>query len=65
MPTEELLPSGGLDCKAQSCIRCKAGNDKKHLVVVGLQMESTGKVAAMVVACIERKPEGLGIKDES
>ncbi len=59
MPTEELSPSRGLDSKAQSCIRCKAGNNKKHPVVVGLQMELTGKVAVMVVALIERKPEGL------
>ncbi len=64
MPTKELSPSRGLDSKAQLCIRCEAGNDEKHLVVVGLQMESTGKVAAMVVARIERKPEGLGIGDE-
>jgi hypothetical protein len=27
-------------------------------------MESTGKVAAMVIACIERKPERLCIGDE-
>ncbi len=64
MPTEELSPSRGLDSKAQSCIRCEAGDDEKHLVVVGLQTESTGEVAAMVVARIERKPEGLGIGDE-
>ncbi len=64
MPAKELSPSRGLDSKAQSCIRCKAGNNKKHLIVVGLQTESTGKVAAMVVARIERKLEGLGIGDE-
>ncbi len=64
MPTKELSPSRGLDSKAQSCIQCKAGNDKKHLVVIGLQTESNGKVAAMVVARIEHKPEGLGVGDE-
>ena len=64
MPTKELSPSHGLDSKAQLCIRCEAGNNKKHLVVVGLQTESTGKVAVMVVACIEHKPEGLGAGDE-
>jgi hypothetical protein len=64
MPTEELSPSRGLDSKAKSCIRCEAGNDKKHLVVVGLQTELTGEVAAMVVARIERKAEGLGVGDE-
>jgi hypothetical protein len=50
MSTEEISPLRGLDSKAQSCIQCKAGNVKKHLIVVGLQTESTGKVAAMVVA---------------
>ncbi len=64
MPTKELSPSRGLDSKAQSCIRCKAGNDEKHLIVDGFQTKSTGEVAAMVVACIERKPEGLGVGDE-
>ncbi len=64
MPTKELSPSRGLDSKAQSCIQCEAGDDKKHLVVVGLQTESTGEVAAMVVACIKHKPEGLGVGDE-
>ncbi len=54
----------GLDCKAQLCIGCKAGNGKKHLVVVWFQMESTGKVAAMVIARIEHKPEQLGVGDE-
>ncbi len=52
MPTKELSPSRGLDSKAQSCIQCKVGNDEKHLVVVGLQTESTGKVAAMVIAVL-------------
>jgi hypothetical protein len=61
MPTEELSPSRGLDSKAQLCIQCKAGNNKKHLVVVGLQTKSTGMVAAMVIAHIEHKPEGLGV----
>jgi hypothetical protein len=64
MPTKELSPSRGLDSKAQLCIRCEAGNDKKHLIVNGLQPESTGKVAVMVVARIEGKPERLGAGDE-
>ncbi len=64
MPAEELSPGRLLDCKAQSCIRRKAGEDKEHLVVVRLQMESTGEVAAMVRARIEHKPEGLGFGDE-
>jgi hypothetical protein len=64
IPTKELSPSHGLDSKAQLCIQCEASNDEKHLVVIGLQTESTGKVTAMVVAPIEHKPEGLGIKDE-
>jgi hypothetical protein len=64
MLAEELSPGHLLDCKAQSCIRRKAGNNEEHLVVVQLQMELTGKVAAMVIARIEHKPEGLGFGDE-
>ncbi len=64
MPTKELPPSSGPDSKAQSCKRCKASNNVKHLIVDGLQTELTGEVAAMVIACIERKPEGLVIGDE-
>ncbi len=65
MPTEELSPGRGLDCKAQSCIRRKAGKDKENLVVVWLQTEAMGEVKAMTIARIERKPEGLGVGDES
>jgi hypothetical protein len=64
MPTKELSPSHRLDSKAQLCIQCNAGNNEKHLVVVGLLTEATGKVAAMVIAHIECKPEGLGVGDE-
>ncbi len=59
MPAKELSPGRGLDCEAQFCIRCKASDDKEHLIVVRLQTEATGEVAAMVIARIERKPEGL------
>jgi hypothetical protein len=38
---------------------------RQNLVVVWLQMESIGEVAAMVIACIERKPEQLCVGDES
>ncbi len=65
MPAEELSPGRGLDCKAQSCIRRKAGDNEEHLVVVWLQTEATGEVKAMAIARIERKPEGLGVGDES
>jgi hypothetical protein len=64
IPAEELSPGRLLDCKAQSCIRRKAGDDKEHLVVIRLQMESAGKVAAVAIARIEHKPEGLGLGDE-
>jgi hypothetical protein len=64
MPTTELSPSRGLDCEAKLLIQCQAGNNEKHLVVVWLQPELTSKVAVMVVAHIERKPEGLGAGDE-
>jgi len=42
----------------------QAGNDEKHLVLVGVQKEATGQVTAMVVARIERKPERLCAGDE-
>ncbi len=66
MSTKELSPSRGLDCEAEMRVwwRCQAGNNEKHRVVVWLQPESTGEVAVMVVACIERKSEGLGAGDE-
>jgi hypothetical protein len=64
MPAKELSPGRLLDCKAQSCLWRKAGNNEEHLVVVRLQTESTGQVAAMVIAHIEHKPEGLGFGDE-
>ncbi len=65
MPAEELCPNRGLDPEAKSRIQCKAGNNEEHLVVVRLQTEVMGEVKAMVIARIERKPEGLGIGDES
>ncbi len=65
MPAEELSPGRELDCKAQSCIQRKAGNNKEHLVVIWLQTEAMGEVKAVAIACIERKPEGLGVGDES
>jgi hypothetical protein len=34
------------------------------LATVTATLESTGKVAAIVIACIERKPEGLSVGDE-
>ncbi len=41
-------------------------NERRHnLIVVWLQTESIGEVAAMVVARIDRKPEGLCVGDES
>ncbi len=65
MPAKELSPGRGLDCKAQLCIRRKVGNDEEHLVVVWLQTEAMGEVKAMAIARIERRPEGLGVRDES
>ena len=49
---------------AKSCIRRQAGNDEKHLILVGVQTEVTGQVTAMVVAHIERKSERLCAGDE-
>ncbi len=42
----------------------QAGNGEKRLVLVRVQTESIGKVAAMVIARIERKPERLCVGDE-
>ena len=64
MPAEELSPGHGLDLEAELCIRRKASDDKEHLIVVWLQSESIGEVAAMVIPSIERKPEGWGAGDE-
>jgi hypothetical protein len=65
MPAEELSPGRGLDCKTQSCIQRKAGDEEEHLVVVWLQTEVMGELKAMAIARIEHKPEGLGVGDES
>jgi hypothetical protein len=64
MPAKELSPGRGLDCEAQFCIQCKAGDNEEHLVIIWLQTEATGEVAAVVIARNKRKPEGLGIGDE-
>ncbi len=64
MPTKELSPGSGIDCKAQSCIQRKAGDNEEHLVVVWLQTEAISKVKAMAIARIERKSEEVGIRDE-
>ena len=41
-------------------------NERRHnLIVVWLHTESIGEVAAMVVARLDRKPEGLCVGDES
>ena len=42
----------------------QAGNDKEHLVVVRIHTYVIGEVAAMVIACIECKPERLCVGDE-
>ena len=55
----------GLIAKPKLCIRRKAGDGEEHLVIVWLQMEAMDEVKAMAIARIERKPEGLGVGDES
>ena len=44
---------------------CQAGDDKEHLVVVRIHMDASSDVTAMVIACIERKPEQLCVGNES
>jgi hypothetical protein len=46
-----------LDHKAKLNIWCQTGDNEKHLVVFWVQTELTGKIAAMVVAHINQKPE--------
>ncbi len=60
------LSSRRIGCEAGNDKKqgCESSNDKKNLVVVCVQTASTCKMAAMVVACIEHKPEGLGAGDE-
>ena len=43
----------------------QAGNDKEHLVVVWIHTDVIGEVAAMVIACIEHRPEQLCVGDKS
>ncbi len=64
--TNELSPSRGLDldCETKARIQHQAGNDEKNLIVFRVQTELIGKVAAMVIACIEHKPEGVGVGEE-
>ncbi len=64
MATEELSPSIGLDLEAKSRIRRQAGDGEKRLILVDVQKDATGQVAAMVIARIERKPERLCAGDE-
>ena len=65
MTTKELSPSHWRHCEAKSGIMRQAGNNKEHLIFVRLQTDAIGKVAAMVIACIERKPEQFCVGDES
>jgi hypothetical protein len=67
--TKELSPSCGVDlvCDTKLHVQCQAGNDEKNLIYFRVQMELIliGKVAAMVMAHIEYKPEQLCIGEES
>jgi hypothetical protein len=49
----------------QSRVQQQASNDEKNLIIVRLQTELIGKVTAMVIDLIERKPVQLGIGEES
>ncbi len=64
--TWELSSSHGvdLDCDTKLCEQQQAGNNDKNLVVIWIQTESIDKVAAMVIACIEHKPEQVGVGEE-
>ncbi len=61
----QLTPSRRLHCEAKSGMKRQTGDDEKRLVLVGVQTESIGQVTAMVIARIERKPEGWGTGEEN
>ena len=64
MATKELSPRVGFDLEPKSCILCQSSNDENRLVLFLVQTEPVGKVTAVVVARIERKPVGLGVGDK-
>jgi hypothetical protein len=57
--------NGGLHFEAISTIQHQAGNDENHFIVMRLQTESSCKVAAVAIAGIKGKPEGLRAGEES
>ncbi len=64
MATKELSPRVGFDFEPKSRILRQPSNDENCLVLFLVQTESIGKVTAVVVARIERKPVGLGVGDK-
>ena len=64
MATKELSPHVGFDLEPKSRIVCQSSNDENRLVLFLVQPESIGEVTAIVIACIEPKPVGLGVGDE-
>ena len=65
MSPQESSPRIRLHFEAMFGIPRKAGDDKKGLILFWVQTESMGEVAAVVIALIEREPEGLGSGQES
>ena len=58
----------GLDLEASQILytqHSQAGDDEKRLILFRVQTELIGEVAALVIACVEHKPERLGFGDES
>ena len=64
MATKELSPRVGFDLEPTSRILCQSSNNDNCLVLFLVQTELIGEVTAVVVACIERKPVGLGVGDK-
>ncbi len=62
-PPKNLLQAPDLIWKP-NLVYDQAGDNEKHLVLIGVQTEATGQVTAMVAARIERKPERLCAGDE-
>jgi hypothetical protein len=65
MPLVWLVVALPLIMPMQLHVQHQAGNYEKNLVIVRLQTELIGKVAAMVIAPIENKSVQLGLGEES
>ena len=64
MATKDFSPSVGFDLESKSPILRQSSNDENHPVLFLVQTESIDEVTAVVAACIEHTPVGLGVEDK-